>query len=81
MIHLGLGVEFRQPAIIAEGLAQTAVHSDGIKDLLLAAEKKANEAARGVQTRGKAPRVVGLMEEMRGDEVLKGALRWEERGE
>lgn len=30
MIHLGFGVEFQQPAIIAEALAQAAVHDNWI---------------------------------------------------
>jgi len=30
MIHLGFGVEFKQPAIIAEALAQAAVHDNWI---------------------------------------------------
>lgn len=28
LIHLGLGLEFNQPAIVAQALAQTAVHED-----------------------------------------------------
>ena len=39
IIHLGFGVEFKQPAVIAEALAQAAVHSSWIGDLLLPAEK------------------------------------------
>ena len=30
MIHLGFGIEFNQPAIIAEALAQAAVHDNEI---------------------------------------------------
>lgn len=30
MIHLGFGIEFKQPAIIAEALAQAAVHDNWI---------------------------------------------------
>ena len=26
VIHLGFGIEFKQPAVIAEGLGQTAIH-------------------------------------------------------
>lgn len=31
MIHLGFGIEFQQPAIIAEALAQAAVHDNWIR--------------------------------------------------
>lgn len=41
LIHLGFGVEFSQPAIIAEALAQTACHSINLHRLLLSAEKAA----------------------------------------
>ncbi|KAL1304684.1 hypothetical protein AAFC00_003639 [Neodothiora populina] len=41
-IHLGFGVEFNQPAIIAESLAQTAVHEGWMKDLLISAEDAAS---------------------------------------
>lgn len=30
LIHLGFGLEFRQPAIIAEALAMTSVHIDDV---------------------------------------------------
>ncbi len=36
MIHLGFGVEFKQPAIIAEALAQAAVHENWIGYVLWA---------------------------------------------
>ena len=34
MIHLGFGIEFNQPAIMAEALAQAAVHDNWIGTLL-----------------------------------------------
>lgn len=39
IIHLGFGIEFNQPAIIAEGLAQAAVHDHWMKPLFLGAEQ------------------------------------------
>ncbi|OMP82050.1 hypothetical protein BK809_0006359 [Diplodia seriata] len=37
MIHLGYGLEFRQPAVVAEALAQAAVHESWGKDFFMAA--------------------------------------------
>lgn len=41
IIHLGFGIEFHQPAIIAEALAQAAVHDGWMAPLFLKAEKAA----------------------------------------
>ena len=41
VIHLGFGVEFSQPAIIVEALAQAAVHKGWIGPYLLEAERRA----------------------------------------
>lgn len=41
IIHLGFGVEFEQPAIIAEALAQAAVHSNQEASHLIKSEKAA----------------------------------------
>jgi hypothetical protein len=41
IIHLGFGVEFEQPAIIAEALAQAAVHDNREASHLVASEKAA----------------------------------------
>jgi hypothetical protein len=38
-IHLGFGLEFKQPAIVAEALAQACVHEGWALDFFLAAEK------------------------------------------
>ncbi|KAK3360973.1 hypothetical protein B0T24DRAFT_539940 [Lasiosphaeria ovina] len=45
LIHIGLAVEFRQPRLLAEGLAQAAVHHDGwYTEYLTTAEAAAKEA-------------------------------------
>lgn len=41
IIHLGFGVEFQQPAIMAEALAQAAVHDNWMKSLFIGAEELA----------------------------------------
>jgi hypothetical protein len=46
MIHVGLSLEFKQPALLAEGLAQAAVHHDmWYTEYLTEAEAEAKKAA------------------------------------
>ncbi|OJD33030.1 uncharacterized protein BKCO1_3400021 [Diplodia corticola] len=77
LIHVGFGVEFAQPAVVAEGLAQAATHDAWIGKFLLGAEevaeerKESGEADYGV-------RLVQLLEEIRGNEKTAGAARWED---
>lgn len=74
LIQMMYGMEFKQPAIVAAGLAQTCVHQPNFKDVLLQAEKDANEVYGAVE--GNAmPRIVALLEEIRSDEKLKTAVR------
>lgn len=65
IIHLGFGVEFRQPAIIAEALAQAAVHDNWMGGLLLGAEK--------VAEKGKTRTLVELLEALRQDKKITEA--------
>lgn len=71
IIHLGLGVEFNQPAVIAEALAQAAVHTDWIGELLLPAEKSASE-----QKSEKS--LFDLIKEIQANEKIKKAPHWED---
>ena len=71
IIHLGFGIEFGQPAIIAEALAQTAVHDDWIGRFLLPVEK----ASASVTT---PKSLVTLLDEIRVDSKLKAAAHWED---
>nr|POE51515.1 oxidoreductase afly [Quercus suber] len=71
IIHLGFGIEFHQPAIIAEALAQAAVHDNWMGRFLLPAEK----AARTSVDRANLS-IVQLLDEIRGDEDLKRAPLW-----
>lgn len=43
IIHLGFGLEFNQPVIVAEALAEAAVHENWQKPFFLGAEKAAKE--------------------------------------
>ncbi len=70
IIHLGFGVEFKQPAIIAEGLAQAAVHDNWIGPLLLAAEKASSA--------DKSKSMVEILDEIRADKKLSTAAHWDD---
>lgn len=72
IIHLGFGVEFRQPAIVVEALAQAAVHGNWMGSFLLDAEK----AAKAQGPTGKS--LVDLLTEVRTDKKLSAAARWDD---
>ena len=71
IIHLGFGVEFKQPAIIAEALAQAAVHASWLNAFLLSAEKAA-------QTTEGGKSMVDLLDEIRADKKLSTAAHWKD---
>ncbi len=71
MIHLGFGVEFQQPAIIAEALAQAAVHDAWIGPFMLEAEKAAALKDKGIS-------MVELLDEVRADKKLSSAAQWDD---
>jgi hypothetical protein len=75
IIHLGFGMEFQQPAIMAEALAQAAVHDSWMAPLFLGCEKAA-EANRGKGKQKKT--IVQLLEEAQKDEKLRNAPRFED---
>ena len=74
MIHLGFGIEFKQPAIIAEALAQAAVH-----DAWLTAYFKGTEAAARANSQSTSKSLVQLIDEVRADRKLSTAAHWEDR--
>ena len=71
IIHLGYGVEFKQPAIIAEALAQAACHSDWIGNYLLPAEEAAKD-----RSQGSSKSIVQLLDEIYEDKKLSAAPHW-----
>ncbi|KAF1848138.1 uncharacterized protein K460DRAFT_276102 [Cucurbitaria berberidis CBS 394.84] len=75
IIHLGFGIEFQQPAIVAEGLAQAAVHDNWMASLFFGCEKAA-EANRGKDRPKKT--IVQLLEECRNDEKLSNAPHFDD---
>ncbi len=66
------GVEFGLDGVVAEGLAQAAVHAGDIGGFLLDAEQAAN----GAEERGKGEGVMELVEAVRRDGKLSGAARY-----
>ncbi|KAK2814123.1 hypothetical protein FQN50_000527 [Emmonsiellopsis sp. PD_5] len=72
-IHLGFGVEFNQPAIVAEALAQTAVHEALYRPFFVPAE----QAAGGIGKEGKKS-LVQLQQEIRLNEKLRSSIRWDD---
>ncbi|KAL2867472.1 questin oxidase family protein [Aspergillus lucknowensis] len=74
IIHLGFAIEFNQPAIIAEALAQTAVHDDWTGPRYLF---PAEEAAGGIGKRGEKT-LLQLLEEARADEKLASSAHWDD---
>ncbi|KAK7697817.1 hypothetical protein SLS64_013149 [Diaporthe eres] len=76
IIHLGLGVEFEQPSIVAEALAQAATDiSFDVDVFFLNAEKFAREA--GPPPAEPRP-LVELYDEAYSDETIRTAARWED---
>ncbi|KAJ5708940.1 hypothetical protein N7493_010274 [Penicillium malachiteum] len=72
IIHLGFGLEFNQPAIVAQALAQAAVHDDWMgRDLFLPAEKLAGEGnTSGTKTS------LELLKEIQENQILKDSVKW-----
>jgi len=62
------GMEWNQPAIVAEALAQACVHGTDITPVLLEAEKMADAA--GLES---MPSILSLMDDVRADKKLAGA--------
>lgn len=71
LIQLMYGMEWRQPAIVAEALAQACVHGPDYGDLLLQAERDANERYPG---QGLMPSIVSLLDEAGSDPKLSKAV-------
>lgn len=79
LIQMLYGVEFKQPAIVAEALAQTCVHEPNYKEVLLQAERNANQAyGTAGEWKSTMPRISSLLEETRNDEKIKAAVRPDE---
>ncbi|KAF3932991.1 hypothetical protein ABW20_dc0104295 [Dactylellina cionopaga] len=71
-IHLGYGVEFEQPALVAEALAQTAVHDCWPSKYLKACTAAATKDPR----QGSNPTIVSLFYEAHDSEKLRSSTKW-----
>lgn len=69
LIHLGFGLEFKQPVIIAEALAEAAVHDNWLKPFFIGAEKSAKETQ-------DSKSLSQLVEDVNADEKLKASAKW-----
>ena len=77
IIHLGLGIEFQQPSIIAEGLAQAAAHDNANIGILF--QNAEREASIAYPTAKPKP-MIQLIHEVRENETIRNAPRWTDFG-
>jgi hypothetical protein len=75
IIHLGFGIEFQQPAIIAEALAQAAVHDNWMAPLFLGCEKAA-KIKRGEE--GLKKSIVQILQECKNDEKTRDSAQFDD---
>ena len=73
LIHLGFGTEFQQPAIVAEALGQTAIHSPWLDRFFPAVD----EAAKQDQNLSKA--FVTILDDIFADKELSTAACWDDK--
>lgn len=71
IIHLGFGVEFAQPGVVAEALAMAAIHADACGLSLLRIEKRAKSVKR-------RPGLEGLFLEARRNTKIKDDPNWDQ---
>jgi hypothetical protein len=71
IIHLGYGLEFGQPLIVAEALAQAAVHPDWTLPFLWGAEAVARSSSNGANRT-----LVEIMDEIRANAKLASSVEW-----
>ncbi|KAI0169507.1 hypothetical protein GGR52DRAFT_550358 [Hypoxylon sp. FL1284] len=69
LIQLMYGVEWKQPALVAMGLAQAAVHQDNLRKLLLAAENASESVSEPM------PSIASLLKEVRSNEKLANSAQ------
>ncbi|KAH8589378.1 hypothetical protein B0O99DRAFT_637117 [Bisporella sp. PMI_857] len=77
IIHLGLGIEFQQPAIVAEALAQAAAHDNSNIGTLF---RNAEAEAAIVYPTGKPASLIELVHRVRDTETIKNAPKWTDFG-
>lgn len=73
LIQLMCGIEWAQPAIVAQALAQAALHGDRLKGFLHASDAAVRQSAE------KTPSLIELLEEVQADRELASAVRYEDQ--
>ena len=71
VIHLGYGIEFKQPAIVAEALAQAATHDDWIGKYLFPSEEASKNDKPGKS-------LLQLRDEAVANDKLRKSPHWED---
>lgn len=72
LIHLGFGVEFEQPALVAEGLAEACTSATFLDPFLVESDKIAKSGE--VQRKS----FVRILDEIKADKTLSTAAHWED---
>jgi hypothetical protein len=75
IIRLMYGVEWAQPAIVAEALAEACSHPDNLREYLVPAEE---EAAKQHSSSPKQERIIDLYRAVAADEKLAHAAHWDD---
>ena len=73
LIHLGFGIEFQQPAIVSEALAQAALHDNYLLPYFSSAEEAAHKS-----TERPSASMFQIIEMIRKDETLSVSAHWED---
>jgi len=73
IIHLGFGIEFEQPAIVAEALAQAAVHDNRLTPFLMESERVAQSQHSSGET------MEELLDQVRADQKVATSAHWGDR--
>jgi hypothetical protein len=77
IIHLGLGIEFQQPSIVAEALAQAAAHDvSNIATLFQNAESEAAISYPSLKPKS----MLDLLNEVRSNDTIRNAPKWTDFG-
>ena len=77
IIHLGFGIEFNQPSIVAEALAQAAAHDNSNIGTLF---QNAESEAAIIYPTAKPKPMIQLIHEVRANETIRNAPRWTDFG-
>ncbi|CAG8960199.1 hypothetical protein HYFRA_00012717 [Hymenoscyphus fraxineus] len=76
LIHLGLAVEFEQPSILAEALAQATTDANLNVQIFFANAE--SETAKSTQTLTEERPLVELIHEARANETIRNSAHWED---